>query len=93
MLYIAIHFVKRIVCEDSARTLQFQLNSAMRKAEQIGLRVPADLKKALIQIAKTEDRSLAQVCEILLRDGMLSYKEEGAKYFQRLLTRQREESE
>jgi len=65
----------------------------MRKAEQIGLRVPIDLKKALIQIAKSEDRSLAQVCEILLRNGVLSYKEEGPKYFQRILTRQREETE
>lgn len=65
----------------------------MRKAEQIGLRVPADLKKALIQIAKSEDRSLAQVCEIFLRGGALSYKEEGPKYFQRLLTRQRGEAE
>jgi hypothetical protein len=64
----------------------------MRKAEQIGLRVPTDLKKALIQIAKSEDRSLAQVCEILLRNGVLSYKEEGPKYFQRILTRQREET-
>lgn len=65
----------------------------MRKAEQIGLRVPADLKKALIQIAKNEDRSLAQVCEIFLRIGALSYKDEGARYFQRILARQREETE
>ena len=64
----------------------------MRKAEQIGLRVPADLKKALIQIAKSENRSLAQVCEILLRNGVLSYKEEGPKYFQRILAKQREET-
>ena len=64
----------------------------MRKAEQIGLRVPVDLKKALIQIAKSEDRSLAQVCEILLRHGVLSYKEEGQKYFQRILAKQREET-
>ena len=65
----------------------------MRKAEQIGLRVPADLKRALIQIAKTEDRSLAQVCEIFLRGGALSYKEEGPRFFQSLLTRQRGETE
>ena len=66
---------------------------AMRKEERIGIRVPAELKRALIQIAKTEDRSLAQVCEIFLRGGALSYKEQGAKYFQRLLTRQRGEPE
>lgn len=49
------------------------------------------LKKALIQIAKNEDRSLAQVCEIFLRDGALSYKEDGAKFFQRLLARHKRE--
>jgi len=65
----------------------------MRKAEQIGLRVPAELKKALVQIAKTEDRSLAQICEIFLRGAALSYKEEGPRYLQRLLTRQRGEAE
>lgn len=65
----------------------------MRKAEQIGLRVPADLKKALIQIAKSEGRSLAQVCEIFLRDGALSYKEEGPKYFHRILARQTQGNE
>jgi hypothetical protein len=66
---------------------------AMRKEERIGIRVPKELKKALIQIARTEDRSLAQVCEIFLKGGALSYKEEGPKYFQRLLTRQREQME
>lgn len=65
----------------------------MRKTEQIGLRVSADLKRALTQIAKSEDRSLAQICEILLKSGVLTYKEEGPKYFQRLLTRQRGETD
>jgi len=63
--------------------------SDMRKEDRIGVRVPLDLKKALIQIARNEDRSLAQVCEIFLKDGVLSYKEEGAKYFHRLLSRQK----
>ena len=59
----------------------------MRKEDRIGIRVPAELKKALIQIAKTEDRSLAQICELFLKDGVLSYKEDGAKFFQRLRAR------
>jgi hypothetical protein len=58
----------------------------MRKEDRIGFRVPADLKKALLQIAKSEGRSLAQVCEILLRGGVSSYKEEGAPYLHRLLS-------
>jgi hypothetical protein len=59
----------------------------MKKEDRIGVRVSGELKKALIQIAKNEDRSLAQVCEIFLRDGALSYKEDGARFFQRLLSR------
>lgn len=58
-----------------------------KKEDRIGVRVSVELKKALIQIAQKEDRSLAQVCEIFLRDGALSYKEAGAKFFQRLLSR------
>jgi hypothetical protein len=65
----------------------------MRKEERIGIRVPADLKKTLIQIAKSEDRSLAQVCEMFLKSGASFYKKQGPKYFQRLLTLRRGESE
>jgi len=61
----------------------------MRKAEQIGLRVSGELKRALAQIAKNEDRSLAQVCEIFLKGAVLYYQEEGSRYFQRLLNLQK----
>jgi hypothetical protein len=63
----------------------------MRKDDSIGVRVPAELKKALIQIARKEGRSLAQLCEILLRGGASAYKEEGPKYLQRLISRQKKE--
>jgi hypothetical protein len=59
----------------------------MKKEDRIGVRVSAELKKALAQISKHEDRSLAQVCEIFLRDGVLSYREDGSKFFQRLVAR------
>ena len=55
--------------------------SAMKEEDRIGVRVSVELKKALIQIAKTEDRSLAQVCEIFLKDGTLSYKKLGRNFF------------
>jgi hypothetical protein len=64
----------------------------MRKDDRIGVRVPTELKRALIQIAKNEGRSLAQVCEILLKGGVWSYKDEGPKYLHRLLSRQKKES-
>jgi len=63
----------------------------MRKDQTIGIRVPADLKKGLLQIAKKEGRSLAQLCEILLQGAANSYKEEGPAYLQRLLARQKKE--
>ena len=64
----------------------------MTKDETIGIRVPAELKKALIQIAKKEGRSLAQLCEILLSAAAASYKDEGPSYVQRLVHRQKKES-
>ena len=64
----------------------------MTKDETIGIRVTAELKRALIQIATKEGRSLAQLCEILLRGGAVLYKEEGHAYLQRLLSRQKKES-
>jgi hypothetical protein len=63
----------------------------MTKDETIGIRVPAGLKRALIQIAKREGRSLAQLCEILLSGAAAMYKEEGPSYLQRLLSRQKKE--
>jgi hypothetical protein len=64
----------------------------MKKEDSIGIRVPAELKRALSQIARNEGRSLAQVCEIFLRGGTFSYKEEGSKYLQHVLARQKKES-
>ncbi len=58
----------------------------MKKSERIGLRVPAELKKALSRVAAKEGRSLAQVCEILLSGGITAYEKEGPKYLQRLVS-------
>jgi hypothetical protein len=57
------------------------------KDERIGLRVSGEIKAALLQIAKREGRSLAQVCELLLRGGINEYEKEGPGYLHRLLTR------
>jgi hypothetical protein len=65
-----------------AFVLEFAL---MTKNERIGFRIPADVKKALMQIAKAEGRSLAQVCEIFLRAGIASYKKENSAFFKRFL--------
>ena len=58
----------------------------MKKDQTIGIRVPAEMKKTLLSIAKREGRSLAQISEIFLRGGISAYKKEGAKYLQRVLS-------
>jgi hypothetical protein len=61
------------------------------KDEQIGFRLPADLKKELHNLAKREGRTLSQICEIFVSGGLDSYRREGPKYLQRLLSRQKKE--
>ena len=57
------------------------------KDERIGLRLPREIKVELQNIAKKEGRSLAQVCELLLKGGILEYERAGPDYFRRLLAR------
>jgi len=57
------------------------------KDERIGLRLPREIKVELQNIAKKEGRSLAQVCELLLRGGVLEYEKAGPDYLRRLLMR------
>jgi hypothetical protein len=60
------------------------------KDERIGFRISSEVKRALLQIAKKEERSLAQVCEILLRGGIHEYEKEGSRYLHRLVARTKE---
>jgi hypothetical protein len=62
------------------------------KDERIGVRVPKEIKVALQNISKKEGRSLAQVCELLLKGGIGEYEREGPDYLRRLLTRPRDKS-
>ena len=60
------------------------------KDERIGFRVSSEVKAALLQIAKKEGRSLAQVCELLLKGGVHEYEKEGSRYLHRFVTRSKE---
>jgi hypothetical protein len=62
------------------------------KDERIGFRVSGEVKAALLQIARKEGRSLAQICELLLKGGISEYEKEGASYLHRLLARPKEKS-
>lgn len=62
----------------------------MRKNAPLAFRVPQELKSELQKIAEGEARSISQICEILLKLGVETYKREGPKYLQRFLSRRRE---
>lgn len=55
----------------------------------MGIRIDPELKKALEEIGNTEERSVSQICELLLRRGLDGYKNEGSKYLRRGLSREK----
>ena len=57
----------------------------------LGIRINPELKKTLEQVADAEERSVAQICELLLRTGIDAYKKDGTKYLQRSMSRQKKE--
>jgi hypothetical protein len=58
----------------------------MAKETRLTFRVRLELKRSLEDIAAREARSVAQVCEAILNDGVLTYQREGSKYLQRLVS-------
>lgn len=59
----------------------------MPKSAFIGLRINPELKKQLEAIAEKEERSISQICEVLLRGGVAAYKSEGSTYLQQVLSK------
>ena len=59
------------------------------KKEFLAFRLIPDLKKEIEEIADREQRSVSQICELLLRGGVDAYKKEGPEYVQRLLSTQK----
>jgi hypothetical protein len=58
----------------------------------LGIRIDPELKKALEELGNSEERSVSQICELLLRKGVDAYKSEGSKYLHRGHPRQKKES-
>jgi len=63
----------------------------MKKDSALSFRIPRHLKVELEKVALNEGRSLAQVCEALLWGGLEIYTQDGSKYLQRLISRQKKE--
>jgi len=55
----------------------------------LAFRVSPDLKNDIQEIADSEARSISQVCELLLSEGVQAYKKEGPKFMQRLVAKQK----
>jgi hypothetical protein len=52
-----------------------------------------ELKTQVERIAEREERSMSQICEVLLRGGVAAYQREGSKYLQRFLSKKKSEAE
>jgi hypothetical protein len=55
----------------------------------LAFRVSPDLKSEIQGIASSEARSISQVCELLLSEGVRVYTKEGPKFIQRLVAKQK----
>ena len=55
----------------------------------MAFRVSPDLKNDIQEIADSEARSISQVCELLLAEGIQVYKKEGPRFIQRLVAKQK----
>ena len=52
-------------------------------------RVDTDLRREIQKIAAEEQRTLTQICEMILYEGIEAYKKEGPKFMQRLIAKQK----
>ena len=52
-------------------------------------RVNPELRRDIQQIADEEQRTITQVCEMLLHEGVEAYKKEGPKFMHRLVAKQK----
>jgi len=59
------------------------------KKDFLAFRVSPTLKDEIQDIAASEARSISQICELLLVEGVEAYKKEGPKFMQRLVAKQK----
>ena len=61
----------------------------MTKKDFLAFRIPPELKNEIQKIADSEARSISQVCELLLAEGVEAYKRDGPRFMQRLVAKQK----
>ena len=72
--------------------LKIRLQSYISEVARTGFlvfRVDPELRRDVQRIADDEQRTITQVCEMLLYEGVEAYKKEGPKFMQRLVAKQR----
>ena len=52
-------------------------------------RVDSALRRDIQRIADEEQRTITQICEMLLYEGVEAYKKDGPKFIQRLVAKQK----
>jgi len=70
----------------------FQLQGYSSDVPRTGFlvfRVKPELRREIQRIADEEQRTITQICEMLLHEGVEAYKKEGGKFIQRLVAKQR----
>ena len=55
----------------------------------LAFRVSPTLKEEIQEIAESEARSVSQICELLLVEGVEAYQKEGSKFMQSLVAKQK----
>jgi hypothetical protein len=63
--------------------------SYVAKTDFLVFRVNPDLKRELQELADEEQRTVSQVCEMFLYEGLQGYKKDGPKFMQRLVAKQK----
>jgi hypothetical protein len=72
--------------------LKLPLRSYISEVARTGFlvfRVDPALRRDVQRIAVEEQRTITQVCEMLLNEGVEAYKREGPKFMQRLVAKQK----
>ena len=63
--------------------------TSVTKKDFLAFRVRPELRLEIQRIADSEARSVSQVCELLLTEGVEAYKKDGPKFMQRLVAKQK----
>jgi len=63
--------------------------SGVARTGFLAFRVDPALRRDIQRIADEEQRTITQVCEMLLNEGVEAYKKEGPRFIQRLVAKQK----